>query len=551
MCGNVGRVNVTALLSNVVQPYLPWLQEFYVELSSDFQFDFYEHSGQLPSRIDEHMPFLEQLTWDLRGFGLGPLPQDLGRVRKLYLNAQGLTGSVPEEWVVRMLERAPNVTSASPLALVVKNLRLAVNGPTPRRWGAPGVEALKRFAALEAGYEGSLYTASNCLPDRLFNFYEESMPSLVSTRTKCSEADGQVAALSALRGALSGLSRSTRGVTFLSTWVVGAASVPSGNKFGDPVLCLKWRGVRCDEEGWVTALDLPFVLSPTSGLTLASLVPQLSALPRLTRLNLKGNGLAGSLPEGLVALGGLSIVDLSANNLSGSLPSAWMMLSGLRVLNLGLNRITGTFPASWAALQDLEELYLGRNALSGSLPAVLGLLQSLEILDLSNNGRGITGSLPLAWVDPDLVPATIRAVQAEIAAAREAAVQAAQQARAEAAVYRSADFITAAADVAAVGKVDSSGPTVEQIMAKVQSAAAALAAPTFEVAAASVQGLLPLGNLRTLYLRGNGLSGTLPPQWGTLTGLEVRTNRIQLRAHVETHGSKNGCHSCARKGNKL
>ena len=84
-----------------------------------------------------------------------------------------------------------------------------------------------------------------------------------------------------------------------------------------------WFGVTTDENGRVTRLDLR-----VNGLR-GSLPPALGQLHNLTYLNLRGNPLSGSLPSALGQLHNLTHLYLYDNQLSGSIPTALGQLHNL------------------------------------------------------------------------------------------------------------------------------------------------------------------------------------------------------------------------------
>ena len=105
-----------------------------------------------------------------------------------------------------------------------------------------------------------------------------------------------------------------------------------------------WYGVKTDENGRVTSLDL---------------------------------GLYGNNFD---------------NNLTGQLPAELGSLTNLKYLRLGNNNLIGPIPAELGNLTKLEYLRLEDNNLTGPLPATLGNLINLVWLDFSDNS--LTGPLP-------------------------------------------------------------------------------------------------------------------------------------------------------------
>ena len=113
---------------------------------------------------------------------------------------------------------------------------------------------------------------------------------------------------------------------------------------------------------------------------------------RVTKLELKGNGLAGPFPPILADLSELETFDLSENGLTGPIPPELGSLRRLKTLNLADNLLDGPIPAELTELALLEQLSLGGNALSGSIPPEFGDFASLGVLSLRDNL--LTGAIP-------------------------------------------------------------------------------------------------------------------------------------------------------------
>ena len=113
---------------------------------------------------------------------------------------------------------------------------------------------------------------------------------------------------------------------------------------------------------------------------------------RVTRLDLAGKGLGGTIPSVLGRLSMLTHLNLRSNDgLTGEIPSELGYLSNLRVLNLHSNSHSGSIPNLSGAVR-LEELYLANNDLSGSIPTWLNGMTNMRELWLW--GNKLTGSIP-------------------------------------------------------------------------------------------------------------------------------------------------------------
>ncbi len=147
-----------------------------------------------------------------------------------------------------------------------------------------------------------------------------------------------------------------------------------------------WHGVTTDADGMVTRLEL-------SGNNLQGTLPdEIGQLGDLTVLNLGGNHLSGHVPVEIGQLTFLEALNLEENQLTGTIPSEIEHLENLETLHLAGNQLSGDLPAALEHLEALETLVLGDNAFSGSIPPEIGQLHALIHLDLSINR--LTGSLP-------------------------------------------------------------------------------------------------------------------------------------------------------------
>ncbi|XAR68187.1 Non-specific serine/threonine protein kinase [Bertholletia excelsa] len=111
----------------------------------------------------------------------------------------------------------------------------------------------------------------------------------------------------------------------------------------------------------------------------------------VTKIQLKGQNLTGSLPAEFANLSHLQEIDLSRNYINGSIPSTLSNLP-LTILTLLGNRISGSIPKEIGDIATLEELNLEDNQLGGPLSQNLGNLSRLRRLLLSANN--FTGRIP-------------------------------------------------------------------------------------------------------------------------------------------------------------
>ncbi|XP_008245082.2 PREDICTED: receptor-like protein 2 [Prunus mume] len=147
--------------------------------------------------------------------------------------------------------------------------------------------------------------------------------------------------------------------------------------------CCRWKGITCDQDGWVTCL-----LLPSKGLKGGISPSSLSNLTHLTHLNLSHNSLYGSLEtQLLLSLNRLEILDLSYNCLSGELPLS-LPSNNIRTVDLSSNHFFGAIPSSFFQQgSNLTSFNVSNNTFTGYVPSSLCVHSSpsLRLLDFSSN----------------------------------------------------------------------------------------------------------------------------------------------------------------------
>ena len=104
---------------------------------------------------------------------------------------------------------------------------------------------------------------------------------------------------------------------------------------------------------------------------------------RVTRVNLNGLDLRGTIPSELGDLTQLTYLSLLKNHISGPIPPELGKLTNLIHLDFDENQLSGPFPPELGNLVNLEFVWVKDNAgLSGPLPVEMTRLTELRILDL-------------------------------------------------------------------------------------------------------------------------------------------------------------------------
>ncbi|XP_072972551.1 receptor-like protein EIX2 [Typha angustifolia] len=113
-------------------------------------------------------------------------------------------------------------------------------------------------------------------------------------------------------------------------------------------------------------------------------------------MDLSNNNITGEIPPSMGSLTWLYSLDLNSNNLYGELPSELQHCKNLLFLDLGNNKFSRNIPI-WIGekLLNLRYLQLHSNMFDGNIPPQLARLTALQVLDLSNNK--LSGSIPRSF----------------------------------------------------------------------------------------------------------------------------------------------------------
>ncbi|KAH0986509.1 hypothetical protein GBA52_013686 [Prunus armeniaca] len=165
--------------------------------------------------------------------------------------------------------------------------------------------------------------------------------------------------------------------------LISFASTPSSPPLNwTSIDCCRWKGITCNQDGWVTHLLLPF-----KGIK-GGISPSLGNLTHLTHLNLSHNSLYGSLEtQFFLSLNRLEFLDLSYNLLSGELPFS-LPSSNIRTVDLSSNHFHGSIPSSiFHRASNLTSFNVSNNTFTGYVPSSICLHSSpfVRLLDFSSN----------------------------------------------------------------------------------------------------------------------------------------------------------------------
>ena len=289
-------------------------------------------------------------------YGVGT--DSLGRVAGIDLSSNNLVGSIPSEF--------GDLSRLGYLDLSNNQL----TGPVPPEFGnlselewliLHGNQLIGQIpdSFLQLG-RLQAFTADvhNCVPSTTaFTAWLKRIPD--RSATLCTDAD---------RAALEKLYHATDGPNWTNSdnWLTGAPLE-------------QWHGVKVDVEGRVVALELR-----GNGLV-GTMPPELGTLAKLRSLDLSYSRFdhRSGIPPELGNLAELRTLDLGATNLAGEIPPELGNLTMLRVLLLNATHIEGEIPPELGNLTELRRLVLNSYDLRGRIPPELGNLTELQSLDVS------------------------------------------------------------------------------------------------------------------------------------------------------------------------
>ncbi|KDP34813.1 hypothetical protein JCGZ_11175 [Jatropha curcas] len=143
----------------------------------------------------------------------------------------------------------------------------------------------------------------------------------------------------------------------------------------------QWYGVSCSRRHphRVAALNLR-----SQGLV-GSLSPHIGNLSFLRLIDLENNSFHGEIPQQIGNLRRAQVMYFSNNSFQGNIPTNLSHCSKLMHLNLIDNKLVGNIPVELGSLPKLEALGLAKNFLTGSIPPSIGNLSSLWKISLQRN----------------------------------------------------------------------------------------------------------------------------------------------------------------------
>ena len=324
--------------------------------------DFNELTGAIPAWLGDlsHLRRL-YLSWNHLS---GPIPRELGNLpelEELYLWSNRLEGQVPVELanLTRLkgllLARNPALTGPLPPALgTLPHLQSVTVDSTGLSGPIPGEFVGLRLLRFEWA------DSKLCAPlDHAFQAWLETIPTRLEGPPCVADA------LAALYEAAGG-----SGWTNAGNWLTEA-----------PVS--EWHGVSANADGRVTALDL-------RGNGLAGTVPpEIGVLRDLTRLDLADNALEDKLPPQLGQLGELRQLHLSGNRFQGALAGSLTKLSELADFQWDESGLCAS-PAAW-----FQE-WLGTIANHAGGPNCSSLLRlSVPAAHVNQAAQNLEGTVPL------------------------------------------------------------------------------------------------------------------------------------------------------------
>lgn len=170
----------------------------------------------------------------------------------------------------------------------------------------------------------------------------------------------------------------------LPSYIYSLPNLAQLSLFYNPLLTVTFDGIEM-------ASNLEELVLDTTGLT--SLVG-IGKGRSLTKLNVRNNNLAGTLPEDLSRLVNMETLELSSNRFTGSIPSWLSKIPSLSTFLVDDNELTGEIP-DFEGFERITFLNISNNNFAGSIPETFLTSAGRDdkiFVDISANK--LTGTLP-------------------------------------------------------------------------------------------------------------------------------------------------------------
>ena len=371
--------------------------------------------GTIPSEISR-MTSLRSLFIDSftkRSVGLsGPMPDFSGAVnlKEIYLNANGLTGTVPADLLSGLEDKDATVT----LGLQSNQLTGTVP-PELRRFTSlnidlagnqiTGIDDLCDNGDWMSGLVGKFGCDAILCPPGTFNQHGRQSND-DSGCVPCNVDDDDISIFFGALTCQSEERKTEKEILKILFQQCGGANCKNKDNWVSPdVDVCKWYGISCHESKLVDSILLGsnnLVGTPPKELFEMSELKWLWLYANPIKFKFDGIGNAPKLTSllldstGLDSLAGvedasvLEDLDVRFNNLKGGLDQGLSKLVNLKTFSCADNQLLGSLP-SFRSLKNLERLRMGGNKFNGVIPDY-STNRKLKSLDLSDNA--LQGPIP-------------------------------------------------------------------------------------------------------------------------------------------------------------
>ncbi|XP_027359027.1 receptor-like protein EIX2 [Abrus precatorius] len=323
-------------------------------------------NGSLPENIGHIMP---QMTNLLLGNNLvtGSIPTSLCQMElvNLDLSKNNLSGEIPNCWKDNNRWEEINLSSnklsgvfpssfrklSSLLWLHLNNNNLQGELPVPLR-------SMKQLLILDLGEN----QFSGSIPLWTTNIF----PSLQILRLPKNMLTGKIPSQLCQLTTLQILDLSRNNLEGFIPWCIGnltgmTLNISSNQAKEELAYMLRdTLGAEPPEPEW-NKEDVKEIMKGTE-------LDYIKILKLVVNMDLSGNNLIGSIPNGITCLTGLHGLNLSNNHLKGEIPKMIGNMKSLESFDVSHNLLSGTIPNSMSALTSLSHLNLSHNNLSGPIP---------------------------------------------------------------------------------------------------------------------------------------------------------------------------------------